>query len=232
MKRSVINDIMRDAVEFFQQQRFFLPPFAYWTPEDWRRKGPEVGDIVKNGLGWDITDFGLDQFYRYGLLLFTLRNGSAAEWRQGRSKPYCEKVMIAEPGQEHQTHFHQKKLEDIINRGGGQLVIRLYNASPENELADTPVRINVDGVWRTLAAGDVVRLDPGESITLTTRIYHKIWAEGGRVMMGEVSTINDDAADNFFYQMIGTGRFSTVEEDEEPLYLLFSDYPKYYQHLS
>jgi D-lyxose ketol-isomerase len=183
---------------------------------------------VKNGLGWDITDYGLDQYKRYGLLLFTLRNGNAGDWRQGKSKPYCEKIMLAEPGQEHQTHFHSKKLEDIINRGGGQLAIRLYNASPEDGLDDTPVRANVNGEWRTLPAGDVVLLNPGESITLTPRLYHKFWAVGSRVMMGEVSTINDDAGDNHFYKLIGTGRFSAVEEDEEPLYLLFSEYRRYW----
>lgn len=228
MKRSAINAIMQDAVDYFHQQKFCLPPFAYWRPGDWQRKGPEVEGIVKNGLGWDITDYGLDQYERYGLLLFTLRNGNAGEWQQGKSKPYCEKIMIAEPGQEHQTHFHNKKLEDIINRGGGQLAIRLYNASPEDELDDKPVHVNVDGEWRSLTAGEVVRLRPGESITLTPRLYHKFWAEGSRVMMGEVSTINDDTGDNHFYKLIGTGRFSEVEEDEEPLYLLFSEYHKYW----
>jgi D-lyxose ketol-isomerase len=228
MKRSIINAIMRDAVEYFRQEKFYLPPFAYWRPENWQRKGSEVEEIVKNGLGWDISDYGLDNYARYGLLLFTLRNGNAAQWRLGKSKPYCEKIMIAEPGQEHQTHFHSKKLEDIINRGGGQLAIRLYNASPEDGLDDTPVQVNVNGERRSLPAGEVVLLGPGESLTITPRLYHKFWAEGSRVMMGEVSTINDDSGDNTFYKLIGTGRFSEIEEDEEPLYLLFSEVHKYW----
>jgi D-lyxose ketol-isomerase len=228
MKRSMINVLMRDAVEYFAQQKFYLPPFAYWRPADWRGKGPEVAEIVRDGLGWDITDYGLDQFQRYGLLLFTLRNGNPAAWREGKSKPYCEKIMIAEPGQEHQTHFHHRKLEDIINRGGGLLAIRLHNATPQGGLADTLVQVSVNGEQRTLEAGSIVRLTPGESITLTPRLYHKFWAEGSRVMMGEVSTINDDVGDNHFYQLIGTGRFSEIEEDEEPLYLLFSEVQKYW----
>jgi D-lyxose ketol-isomerase len=228
MKRSIVNTIMQDAVDFFRAQNFHLPPFAYWRPEDWRRKGPEVSEIVTNGLGWDITDYGMDDFRRFGLLLFTLRNGNPSDWSRARGKPYCEKIMIAEVGQEHQMHFHSSKVEDIINRSGGRLAIQLYNASENDELADSEVIVMVDGVWRTFLAGDVVSLSPGESITLHPRMYHKFWAEGSRVMMGEVSTINDDAGDNHFYQMIGSGRFSVVEEDEPPLYLLFSEYQNYW----
>jgi D-lyxose ketol-isomerase len=230
MKRSVINSVMREALAFFQENRFFLPPFARWTPADWRLKGPEAGEIVRNGLGWDITDYGLDDFQRYGLLLFTLRNGNSQDWAQRIGRPYCEKVMIAEAGQEHQMHFHQTKVEDIINRGGGRLAIRLYRANQENGLAETDVTVQVDGVRRRLPAGSVIVLQPGESITLTPRLYHKFWAEGSRVMIGEVSTVNDDRGDNFFYQMIGTGRFSEIEEDEPVLYPLFSEYSKYWSH--
>ena len=228
MKRSTINTILRDAEGYFREQNFQLPPFAYWTPEDWRHKGPEVSEIVNKGLGWDITDYGLGDFKRYGLLLFTIRNGSLKAWQQGKDRPYAEKIMIAEAGQQHQMHFHWKKVEDIINRAGGRLAIQLHNSTPDNELADTDVTVLVDGVLRTLKAGDVVVLRPGESITLPTRLYHKFWAEGSRVMMGEVSTVNDDYHDNQFYKPIGTGRFSEIEADEPPLYLLFNDYHKYW----
>jgi D-lyxose ketol-isomerase len=223
MKRSKINGIMRAAVSFFREQNFRLPPFAYWTPEVWRQKGPEAAEIVQNGLGWDITDYGLDHFERYGLLLFTLRNGDYNAWAEGRSKPYCEKVMIAEIGQEHQMHCHNRKVEDIINRGGGLLAIQFYNATDENDLAESEVRVQADGVTHAFPAGQILRLAPGESVTIHPRLFHKFWAEGERVLMGEVSTINDDREDNFFYRMIGTGRFSAVEEDTAPLYPLFSE---------
>ncbi len=88
--------------------------------------------------------------------------------------------------------------------------------------------VSVDGVQRRLSAGEVVVLKPGESITLHQRLYHRFWAEGSRVMMGEVSTVNDDKVDNCFFEPIGTGRFGTIEEDEEPLHLLFSDYVRYW----
>ena len=50
MKRSEINEIIGDAVEFLREHRFYLPPFAFWTPEDWATKGKEAREIVQNGL--------------------------------------------------------------------------------------------------------------------------------------------------------------------------------------
>jgi hypothetical protein len=57
------------------------------------------------------------------------------------------------------------------------------------------------------------------------RLYHKFWAERGKgkVLIGEVSAVNDDNKDNRFHKPIG--RFPTIEEDEPPLHLLCSEYP-------
>jgi D-lyxose ketol-isomerase len=229
MKRSVINHVILDAIEFFHANQFHLPPFAYWSPQAWTQRGAEVEEIVKNALGWDVSDYGLDDYQRYGILLFTLRNGNAADWSAKRGKPYAEKLMIAQVDQTHQMHCHLNKVEDIINRNGGRLRIQFYNATADLQLADTPVTLNLDGVWRTLAAGDVITLNPGESVTIPTRCYHKFWAEDARVMMGEVSLMSDDQNDNPIYQPLGTGRFAPIEEDEPPGYLLSSDYKNYWQ---
>ncbi len=222
MKRSEINAIMLDGESFIRARGFFLPPFAYWTPAEWTARGPEVREIVETGMGWDITDFGLGDYARFGLLLFTLRNGRP----DGTGKPYAEKVMVADVDQETPLHLHWRKMEDIINRGGGRLAFRLYNATAEEGLADTPVVVSVDGVPRTVPAGETVVLDPGESITLPQRCYHRFWAEGKRVLAGEISTVNDDAVDNRFYEPIG--RFPAIEEDELPLHLLCCDYERYW----
>lgn len=227
MKRSEINAIMRDAEAFIRQRGFYLPPFAYWTPEMWRSKGPEVREIVENGLGWDITDFGSGNFRRDGLFLFTVRNGHPRNWQTLEGKLYAEKIMIVDVGQVTPLHFHWAKSEDIINRGGGRLVIRLYNSTEDEGLATTPVTVSVDGVLRQVEAGGIVSLSPGESITLPTRLYHTFWGEDERVLVGEVSMVNDDARDNRFYEP--TGRFPEIEEDEPPLYLLVGDYPNYYR---
>jgi hypothetical protein len=123
--------------------------------------------------------------------------------------------------------FHWNKVEDIINRGGGQLVIRLYNGTAENGLGDSEINVSVDGVRRRVKAGNTVLLDPGESITLPPRLYHEFWGVRERVMAGEVSLVNDDRSDNYFHKPIG--RFPKIEEDETPLHLLVTDYPSYYQ---
>ena len=227
MKRSEVNAIIRGADAFMKEQGFRLPPFAYWPPEAWAAKGEEVREIVENGLGWDITDFGSGDFEHCGLAIFTIRNGHPNNWDALKGKLYCEKVFLIEETQICPMHFHWRKMEDIINRGGGTLMIQLYNATEDEEMADTDVVVSTDGERRVVAAGGVIRLGPGESITLPPRGYHKFWAEGGRVLAGEVSLVNDDHTDNRFYEP--AGRFPEIEEDEPPLYLLVNDYERYYR---
>jgi D-lyxose ketol-isomerase len=228
MKRSEINAIMRSADEFIRQRGLFLPPFAYWTPEDWASKGKEALEITENQMGWDITDFGQGDFTHFGLFLFTVRNGHPDNWKNKTGKLYAEKLLIAEEGQVTPLHFHWNKMEDIINRGGADLAIQLYCSTPDESLdTSSPVTVKTDGVQRTVPAGGMLILKPGESITLEPYVYHKFWGEGGKVLIGEVSLVNDDHADNRFYQPVG--RFPDIEEDVPPLYLLCNDYARYYQ---
>ena len=226
MKRSEINHFIQSADEFFRSHQFYLPPFAYWSVEDWQSKGEEAQEIVHHCLGWDITDFGSGHFLEKGLFLFTLRNGHFSNWEKMTGKLYAEKIMLAEEGQQTPMHFHWKKAEDIINRGGGDLVIELFNASPEETLDTTPVNVVRDGVRYVYDAGTRIVMKPGESITLTPFLYHSFWAENGKVMIGEVSMVNDDSIDNRFLEPVG--RFPTIIEDEAPLHLMVGDYPNYY----
>jgi hypothetical protein len=190
-------------------------------------KGKEVSEIVENRLGWDITDFGRGDFWHFGLFLFTIRNGHPRNWQTLSGKLYAEKIMIVGDGQITPMHFHWNKMEDIIHRGGGYLLIQLYNATPDEDLdKECEVEVSLDGIRRKVAAGSILRLEAGESITLVQRCYHKFWGEG-RVLVGEVSLVNDDYRDNRFYEPIG--RFSEIEEDEPPLYLLSNDYEQYYR---
>ena len=229
MKRSEINAIIRDADGFIRRHGFHLPPFAYWPPEEWMNNGPDVSEIVNKKLGWDITDWGQGDFQRRGLFLFTLRNGDLASLKTGKGKLYAEKLLITGVDQITPFHFHWLKTEDIINRGGGKLMVQLYNATQDERLADTDVTVSTDGVVRTVPAGGTVILGPGESITLPPYCYHQFWGAEDRVLVGEVSTVNDDSTDNRFYEPIG--RFPLIEEDEAPLYLLVNDYDTYYRHL-
>jgi D-lyxose ketol-isomerase len=226
MKRSEVNKAMRGAIAFAREHSFYLPPFAYWTPQDWATKGEEAREIVERQLGWDITDFGSGNYPKIGLFIFTIRNGTMAELRKGQGKVYAEKLLISDVNQVTPMHFHWSKTEDIINRGGGKLVIQLYNSTKDEGLDTRDVTVAIDGVKRTVKAGDTVSLEPGESISITGGLYHKFWGEGSRVLVGEVSSVNDDDVDNRFYEPVG--RFPEIEEDEPPLYPLVKDYSKFY----
>ena len=223
MKRSEINQILLDAKAFMAEKQFILPPWAYWSVEDWKVNKTDASEVIENMLGWDITDFGSGDFYKRGLFLFTIRNGKL----HVDKKPYAEKIMIVEENQETPMHFHWAKMEDIINRGGGNLVIDLYKSDKDENLSDLPFSIKTDGIVRNLQPGDAVVLTPGESICLEQGIYHRFYGEPGKgkVLVGEVSSVNDDSADNRFHETIG--RFPVIEEDEEPIHLLASDYKKF-----
>lgn len=218
MTRSEINAIIAEAEQFLAAHRFVLPPFASWTPADIRSRRGALRELIDCRLGWDVTDFGSGDFADIGLTLFTLRNGVPG--RHG--KPYCEKVLIVGEHQTTPLHTHRLKMEDIINRGGGRLMIRLFNLGAHGGRRSDPVTVHIDAQSRMVEAGGVVALEPGESITLVPGCLHEFWAEDGRVLAGEVSTVNDDEADNVFYDRVG--RFPVIEEDAAPYRLLVGDY--------
>jgi len=197
------NTVIAEGIAFLLRMNLFLPPFAYWTVEDWRWKGQQARRIVRNKLGWVTTGFGMGDYEKYGLFLFTLRNGLPSNWDTLEGKLYCEKIMIVEPDQITPYHFHWSKMEDIINRGGGDVGIELYIALEEDDLAESDVAVMIDGVWRTFSAGETVVLKPGQSITLSTRVNHKFWAIGETALVGEVSAVNDDDQYNRFYGGLG-----------------------------
>jgi D-lyxose ketol-isomerase len=151
-----------------------------------------------------------------------LRNGNFHD-RQKYAKPYAEKIMIVEEGQVTPYHFHWSKMEDIINRGGGDLIVKVYNSTEDGKFADTDVDVYMDGRHFTVEAGTELRIKPGESISIQQGMYHSFWADGGKALVGEVSMVNDDTSDNRFY--VEAGRFPAIDEDEAPLYLLGNEYP-------
>ncbi|OGJ89874.1 MAG: D-lyxose/D-mannose family sugar isomerase [Candidatus Raymondbacteria bacterium RifOxyC12_full_50_8] len=223
MKRSEINNRLQAAKAFFRRMRVSLPPWAFWSLSDWKKAKDHCHEIIDAMLGWDMTDFGGKDFGRKGLLLFTMRNGNT---KKGK-KPYAEKIMVVDEMQETPMHFHRHKMEDIINRGGGNLVIELYNATSDERFSKKPVTVSIDGITRTIPAGGKVVLTPGESICLTQGLYHRFYGQKdrGRVLVGEVSTVNDDAKDNRFYKPVS--RFPDIEEDCAPLHLLAADYAQF-----
>jgi D-lyxose ketol-isomerase len=226
MKRSKVNQIIKDADSFLRSFGFVLPPFAYWSIDEFRRQRSKATAIIANRLGWDVTDYGAGNFAALGLFLFTLRNGSAANLATGRGKLYAEKIMISRRDQLSPMHRHNIKTEDIINRGGGKLVLELFMSDKNGGVdREAEVVVETDGIPRRLPAGGKLSLSPGESVTLVAGVWHGFVAEEKDVLLGEVSTVNDDLTDNVFEQPIG--RFTEVDEDVAPLHLLVSDYENF-----
>ncbi|EET60268.1 hypothetical protein BRYFOR_07828 [Marvinbryantia formatexigens DSM 14469] len=226
MKRSELNKIIRDCIELVERRGLCFPEFAKWSPERWRELKEEEREIVDNMLGWDISDFG-GNFKETGLLIFTFRNGNFKH-KDLYPKPYAEKLLLVGDGQKLPFHFHWSKMEDIINRGGGDLEITVYN-SDENEDFDTvsDVMLTVDGKKVTVPAGGKITLKPGASVTLLPGQYHQwVGVPGtGPVMLFEVSSTNDDTVDNRFHS--AKNRIPEIEEDEPAEYLIFNDYKDY-----
>lgn len=225
MKRSRVNEILREGDAFIRSFGYVMPPFAYIAPDAMQRRRGELSGIVEARLGWDITDYGQGRFDEMGLFLFTVRNGRAEDLTRGSGMLYAEKIMISRKDQLSPMHRHVVKAEDIINRGGGKLVLELFmsDAAGDPDPVAT-VSVTTDGIARTLPAGGLLKLDPGESVTLLPGVWHAFWGEGADVLIGEVSTVNDDLTDNVFREPIG--RFAAIEDDEPPLHLLVSDYDR------
>src|SRR5579884_1985095 len=83
------HETVRDQSNYQGRRRVFrsagihAAPFAGWSPADWERRLDASSQIVELGMGWDVTDFGSGRYRERGLLLFTLRNGTADELAPG-----------------------------------------------------------------------------------------------------------------------------------------------------
>ncbi|NLH24633.1 MAG: D-lyxose/D-mannose family sugar isomerase [Bacteroidales bacterium] len=220
MKRSDVNQYIDYAMKFMAENKFCLPPWAYWTPSDWEQMRDRCEEIFENGLGWDITDFGSGNFIKTGLTLVTLRNGNLVK----PSKQYCEKIMLVRNSQVTPLHYHVLKTEDIINRTGGLLCMKLWNSAPDGSLSEGLLEVKIDSITTTIRSGEKICLKPGQSICYTPYLYHTFWAEGGDCLVGEVSSVNDDKTDNRFQEE--RGRYSAIDEDAPILHYLCNEYPR------
>jgi D-lyxose ketol-isomerase len=189
--RSAINRAFRDASACFRRHRWALPP----RPR------------------WDITDFGLGDFARFGLTLINL----TAE------PEYCEKLMYARRGQTTPCHTHARKKEDIICRAG-RLTLRLWPKKPggANGRAAATLAVPVNGVLRRVRAGRAFTLAAGSRVTLEPGVWHEFFPASAECIIGEVSTANDDLVDNFFLDP-AIGRFPGIVEDARPAVRLVSE---------
>ncbi len=231
LNRARVEASIAVAKEAFSAFMISLPPFAFWTVADWDRAGPEYDEVRNCMLGWDVTDFGSEDFTHIGRVLFTLRNGNLHDSRY--PKNYAEKLILDPEGQRAPAHFHRSKREDIINRGGGNILVQLTRVDG----ADRPVvggqlSVQVDGCQRVIASGETLRLRPGESLCIPPRTIHQFWGEEGTghriggigyTVSSEVSSVCDDLEDNYF--LAPMTRFPRIVEDAPRLHYLCNEYP-------
>ena len=78
MKRSEINKALKELEAMCQKHCCYLPPFCNFTPAQWQEIGHEYDEVRDCMLGWDITDYGLGNFDKFGFSLITIRNGNRA----------------------------------------------------------------------------------------------------------------------------------------------------------
>lgn len=222
MLRSEINRLMVQAEATFAAHGYVPPPWAFWSPDDWRAHPEQARFCAAHQMGWDITDFGAGRFESRGLILLCTRNGIQ---NAPGERVYAEKIMIVRESQETPFHWHKIKTEDIINRGGGDFVIEIVLVDPHGEPQPGPIDMLIDGAIRRVAPHEPIVLETGASVTLLPGQAHRFYGRPGRgtVLVGEVSQVNDDFSDNFFLEPVG--RFATIEEDEAPRHPLWSELP-------
>jgi D-lyxose ketol-isomerase len=230
LNRARVEASIAIAKVVFRHFHVALPPFAQWTTADWDQAGPDYQEARDCALGWDVTDFGSNDFTHIGRTLFTLRNGNIHDPRYPKS--YAEKLILDPEGQRAPAHFHRTKREDIINRGGGNICVQLTSTDAHDQPAKTPLVVVVDGCRRTIASGETVRLTPGESLCIPPRTIHQFWGEAGTgyridgvgyTVSGEVSSVCDDVTDNFFFADLT--RYPRIVEDAPRLHYLCNEYP-------
>lgn len=225
MKRSEINAAIGWAKDFLARNNIRLPALAYWSPDELRARAAELGTVRRLELGWDITDFGSGDFGKVGAVLYTVRNGLADDPSVG--VPYCEKYILMKDGQHLPNHYHVFKSEDIINRAGGEISVRLWNADrASGRMLESDVMVMMDGIERRFRPGEEIVVRKGESITLAPYIAHVFGPRpgSGDVVVGEVSKVNDDHTDNYFLDPVA--RFADIDEDEAPVHLLCNEYDR------
>lgn len=191
MKRSEINTLIRAAEHCFKTHDWFLPP----NPR------------------WDVTDFGLGEWQKFGLVLVNL----------AEEPEYCEKLMYAQKGMTTPAHTHQKKKEDIICRWG-RLAIQVWSDHPE-QCDHSPFCIPINHSSVEVASGSVIELVSGSRVTLVPGVFHAFYPMSDECIIGEVSTANDDLNDNYFVNP-DIGRYPGIEEDEPPVIHLVSEIPR------
>ena len=223
MKRSFIDARIEKMLRLCEYHGVALPPFARWGRTHYEADEEAARFIAARGLGWNVVEFRPGAFETDGITLFTLRMGDWRELETKRGRLYAEKAIMCEDGQRAPHHYHVVKTEDIVNRGGARFVVELFKVDRAGAPTKERFRALKDVSVLDLKAGDQVRLEPGQSLTLDPYVAHAFWAEGGPAIAGEVSLANDDRADNYFVPPLPPTE--AIEEDKPARFVTARDLP-------
>lgn len=221
MKRSELEVIIDSSLAMMDRQGFRLPPYARWTPAQWREAGQGTKALRSAGLGWNIVEFEQGAFFKSGIAVFTLRMGDHHDLSKGAGRLYAEKAFVLFEGQSVPHHYHRVKTEDLINRGGGILGVNLVKVDGDGEPLDEAITLERNGIDVTVPARATLQLEPGESVVLVPGVAHAFIGVS-EVVCGEISLANDDATDNYFLQPLPAA--SPVTEDIPARHLVLADY--------
>ena len=147
----------------------------------------------------DVTDFGLGDFPRTGLVARVLVN----------RRQYCSKWLIQQEEQVCPPHFHRNKVEDIACEGGRILMTLWGTADLTVESGGNfdhrALSVDVELNGRSYGCCDVdperglnFVLGENERVHVPNGLWHSFQPIGGSGLGVEVSTWNDDAGDNVF----------------------------------
>jgi D-lyxose ketol-isomerase len=221
LKRSVVEQNIELAKATFNRFGIQLPPFAFWSADDWKARSTDVDEIRHCRLGWDVTDFGSGNFEKIGRTLFTLRNGHMRGHRY--PKFYAEKLILNPEGQHAPAHYHRSKMEDITHRAGGCLMVRILGEAAKDGLVLPVERIQIDGQTIKLGTEGRVCLKPGQSICIPPLTIHQFCGDGELGVSSEVSSVCNDEEDNIFLEP--AVRYPALEEDQPRKHYLCHEYP-------
>ncbi len=132
-------------------------------------------------IGRDVTDFGCGDFSRRGLALFCVRNGRQSD---PNGKHCADKLLIVDEEQETPCDRHRVKMEDVINRGSGVLVLEFAHADTGGNVTNTPTVVHVDAVIRQFWSGSILlpaSLTSSDSCGQSSRIAGAKETSGVRV---------------------------------------------------
>ena len=102
-------------------------------------------------------------------------------------------------------------------------MVELFGSDDQGRFAaDRSGVVRCYGNSTPFKAGTRLRLPPGVSVTLMPLDWRAFWDEGGDIVIGGVSTVNDDVSNNLFRDPVG--RFAQIDEEGPPTRLLVADY--------